>query len=61
MRKIKKYELVSHYSLEWFNKMVQNLINCGYEPFGEHKVTTIQTCEDDNIITYYSQVMVLYE
>ena len=60
MKKIQKYKLVSHHSLEWFNKFVQDLINAGYEPFGEHKVT-IQTCEDDKIITYYSQVMVKYE
>ena len=60
MRKIKNYKLVSNHSLEWFNKVVQDLINCGYEPLGEHKVT-IKICEDDKIITYYSQVMVMYE
>ena len=60
MRKILKYKLVSNASLEWFNEMVQRCINDGYEPFGEHKVT-IQACEDDKIIIYYTQVMVKYE
>jgi len=60
MKKIKEYKLVAEPDIKWLDQRVNSLIKCGYQPMGAPQIT-IHTCENKDLIIYYSQVMVIYE